>query len=200
VTLASLYERAGRVKGKEGSITQMPILTMPEDDKTHPIPDLSGYITEGQIVLMRSLHKKGIYPPVDVLQSLSRLKDKGIGEGKTRKDHADIFNQLFAAYARGLEVRELEKILGEAALGDLERLYFSFAEEFEKYYISQDEYEDRTIDETLDLGWRILAGLPRAELKRIRPEWLEELLPKALKAREEFMARAEEFHRFDQQI
>lgn len=198
--LSMLYERAGRVKGKAGSITQMPILTMPEDDKTHPIPDLSGYITEGQIVLMRSLHKKGIYPPVDVLQSLSRLKDKGIGAGRTRKDHSDVFNQLFAAYARGLEARELEKILGEAALGEMERKYFKFAEEFEKYYISQSEYENRSIEETLDLGWRLLAALPRVELKRIRAEFLEEFLPKALEAREEFERKHQDFQRFEQQI
>jgi len=187
--LASLYERAGRIKGKPGSITQMPILTMPEDDKTHPIPDLSGYITEGQIVLMRSLHKKGIYPPVDVLQSLSRLKDKGIGEGKTRKDHADIFNQLFAAYARGLEARELEKILGEAALSKMDSLYFQFANEFEKYYISQDEYENRTIEKTLDLGWALLANLPKSELKRIRSEYLDEYLEDAIKRREDYLRR-----------
>ena len=197
--LASLYERAGRIKGKKGSITQMPILTMPEDDKTHPIPDLSGYITEGQIVLMRSLHRKGIYPPVDVLQSLSRLKDKGIGEGKTRKDHADLFNQLFAAYARGLEARELEKILGEAALGEMEGLFFNFANEFETYYISQDEYENRTIDQTLDLGWILLANLPKGELKRIRDEYLEEYLPIAIKNRDDYIKRHSGGANFDGQ-
>lgn len=189
--LSQIYERAGRLKGKEGSITQMPILTMPEDDKTHPIPDLSGYITEGQIVLSRALHRKGIYPPVDVLQSLSRLKDKGIGDGKTRKDHADVFNQLFAAYARGMEARELEKILGEAALGDMDRLYYRFAESFEGRYIAQDEREDRSVEETLDLGWRLLARLPRGELKRIRDAWLEEFLPRFVRELAEADAEAE---------
>jgi V/A-type H+/Na+-transporting ATPase subunit B len=171
--LATIYERAGRIKGKEGSITQIPILTMPEDDKTHPIPDLTGYITEGQIILSRSLHKKKLSPPVDVLPSLSRLKDKGIGEGKTREDHADIFNQLYAAYARGKEVQELAVILGEAALTDLDKIYFKFAEEFETRYISQGEYENRTIEETLDLGWELLSVFPREELKRIRDEFLD---------------------------
>lgn len=171
--LATIYERAGRIKGKEGSITQIPILTMPEDDKTHPIPDLTGYITEGQIILSRSLHKKKLSPPVDVLPSLSRLKDKGIGEGKTREDHADIFNQLYAAYARGKEVQELAVILGEAALSDLDRIYFKFAEEFETRYISQGEYENRTIEETLDLGWKLLSVFPREELKRVRDEFLD---------------------------
>ncbi len=176
--LSTIYERAGRIKGKKGSITQIPILTMPEDDKTHPIPDLTGYITEGQIVLSRSLHRKGIYPPVDVLQSLSRLKDKGIGEGKTREDHADIFNQLFAAYARGIEARELEVILGEAALSEIDKLYYKFAEEFETQYIQQGENEDRDIEYTLDLGWKLLSKLPRIELKRIRPEFLDKYLPR----------------------
>lgn len=182
--LSQIYERAGRLKGKKGSITQMPILTMPEDDKTHPIPDLSGYITEGQVVLSRALHRKGIYPPVDVLQSLSRLKDKGIGEGKTRRDHADVFNQLFAAYARGIEARELEKILGESALGDLDRLYYQFAENFERRYIAQREGENRGVEDTLDLGWRLLARLPRGELKRIRDAWLKEFLPRFQKEAE----------------
>ncbi|MFC2145173.1 V-type ATP synthase subunit B [Actinomycetota bacterium] len=171
--LATIYERAGRIKGRKGSITQIPILTMPEDDKTHPIPDLTGYITEGQIILSRSLHKKKISPPVDVLPSLSRLKDKGIGEGKTREDHADIFNQLYAAYARGKEVQELAVILGEAALTELDKVYFKFAEEFEARYISQGEYENRTIEETLDLGWKLLSVFPREELKRIRDEFLD---------------------------
>ncbi|MDD5065999.1 MAG: V-type ATP synthase subunit B [bacterium] len=179
--LSSIYERAGRIKGRKGSITQIPILTMPEDDKTHPIPDLTGYITEGQIVLSRTLHRKGIYPPVDVLQSLSRLKDKGIGTGKTREDHSDIFNQLFAAYARGLEARELEVILGEAALSEMDRLYYKFADEFEEKYIRQSEYEDRTIEFTLNLGWELLSMLPRMELKRIRPEFLDKYLPKFVK-------------------
>jgi V/A-type H+-transporting ATPase subunit B len=171
--LATIYERAGRIKGRKGSITQIPILTMPEDDKTHPIPDLTGYITEGQIILSRSLHKKKLSPPVDVLPSLSRLKDKGIGEGKTREDHADIFNQLYAAYARGKEVQELAVILGEAALTDLDKVYFRFAEEFEAKYISQGEYENRTIEETLDLGWKLLSIFPREELKRVRDEFLD---------------------------
>lgn len=174
--LSMIYERAGRIKGKEGSITQIPILTMPEDDKTHPIPDLTGYITEGQIVFSRELHRKAIYPPVDVLQSLSRLKDKGIGKGKTREDHADVFNQLFAAYASGIEARELEAILGEAALSDLDKIYYKFAEEFEKRYINQGEYENRTIFETLDLSWDLLKMIPRRELKRIRDAYLEKYL------------------------
>jgi V/A-type H+-transporting ATPase subunit B len=176
--LSSIYERAGRIKGKKGSITQIPILTMPEDDKTHPIPDLTGYITEGQIVLSRTMHMRGIYPPVDVLQSLSRLKDKGIGEGKTREDHADVFNQLFAAYARGLEARELEVILGEAALSDTDRIFYRFAESYERRYIAQKETEDRDIAFTLDLGWELMATLPAAELKRIRPEFIEKYLSK----------------------
>lgn len=179
--LSTLYERAGRIKGKKGSITQIPILTMPEDDKTHPIPDLTGYITEGQIVFDRALLKNGVYPPVDVLQSLSRLKDKGIGQGKTRKDHSDVFNQLFAAYARGLESRELEAILGEAALSEMDRLYYRFAYDFERRYINQGLNEDRTIEQTLDLGWELLSVLPQTELKRIRAEYIEEFLPKFLK-------------------
>ncbi|HEB31912.1 MAG TPA: V-type ATP synthase subunit B [Spirochaetes bacterium] len=176
--LSSIYERAGRIRGKKGSITQIPILTMPEDDKTHPIPDLTGYITEGQIVLSRAMHRRGIYPPVDVLQSLSRLKDKGIGEGKTREDHADLFNQLFAAYARGLEARELEVILGEAALSKMDRIFYKFAENYEKRYIAQDETEDRGIEQTLDIGWELLSVLPVTELKRIRTEFIEKYLPK----------------------
>ena len=175
--LASLYERAGRIRGKQGSITQIPILTMPEDDKTHPIPDLTGYITEGQIILSRDLYKKGINPPVDVLPSLSRLKDKGIGRGKTRDDHADTMNQLFAAYAHGKESKELSAILGEAALSDTDKLYAKFAEEFEKYYINQGFDTDRTIEETLDLGWKLLKILPRGELKRIRQEFIDKYLP-----------------------
>ncbi len=183
--LSTIYERAGRIKNKKGSITQIPVLTMPEDDKTHPIPDLTGYITEGQIVLNRSLHRKGLYPPVDVLQSLSRLKDKGIGEGKTREDHSDLFNQLFAAYARGLEARELEVILGEAALSDIDKLYYKFADQFEERYIQQGENENRTIEETLDLGWELLSMLPRMELKRVRPEYLEKYLKKFQKSTKE---------------
>jgi V/A-type H+-transporting ATPase subunit B len=176
--LATIYERAGRIKGKTGSITQIPILTMPEDDKTHPIPDLTGYITEGQIILSRSLHKKKLSPPIDVLPSLSRLKDKGIGKGKTREDHSDIFNQLYAAYARGKEVQELAVILGEAALTDMDKIYFKFAENFENEYVSQGEYENRSIEKTLDLGWKLLSIFPREELKRIRDEYLDKYLPR----------------------
>jgi V/A-type H+-transporting ATPase subunit B len=151
---------------------------MPEDDKTHPIADLTGYITEGQILLSRAIERKGIYPPVDVLPSLSRLKDKGIGEGKTRKDHADTFNQLFAAYARGKEAQELAVILGEAALSEMDKLYYKFADVFEHRYVEQDEYEDRTIEFTLDLGWELLSMFPNTELKRIREEYLREYMPK----------------------
>jgi len=176
--LATIYERAGRIKGKTGSITQIPILTMPEDDKTHPIPDLTGYITEGQIILSRSLHKKKLSPPIDALPSLSRLKDKGIGKGKTREDHSDIFNQLYAAYARGKEVQELAVILGEAALTDTDKIYFKFAENFENEYVSQGEYENRSIEKTLDLGWKLLSIFPREELKRIRDEYLDKYLPR----------------------
>jgi V/A-type H+-transporting ATPase subunit B len=176
--LSSIYERAGRIKGKKGSITQMPILTMPEDDKTHPIPDLTGYITEGQVILSRMLHKKGVSPPIDVLPSLSRLKDKGIGKGKTREDHSDVFNQLFAAYARGKEAQELAVILGEAALSDMDRVYYRFADTFEERYVSQGEDEDRSIEQTLDLGWELLSVFPTGELKRIRQEWLDKYLPK----------------------
>lgn len=183
--LATVYERAGRIRGKKGSITQIPILTMPEDDKTHPIPDLTGYITEGQIILSRSLHKKKLSPPIDVLPSLSRLKDKGIGQGKTREDHADIFNQLYAAYARGKEVEELTVILGEAALTDMDKLYLKFAEKFENEYISQGEYENRSIDQTLDLGWKLLTIFPREELKRIRTEYLDKYMAKFKTEKEE---------------
>lgn len=175
--LATMYERAGRKRDKGGSITLIPILTMPEDDKTHPIPDLTGYITEGQIILSRELYRKGVMPPIDVLPSLSRLKDKGIGKNKTREDHADTMNQLFAAYARGKEAKELAVILGEAALTDSDKLYAKFAEAFEREYVSQGFEEDRTIDKTLETGWRLLAILPRAELKRIRDEYLDKYLP-----------------------
>lgn len=175
--LATMYERAGRIRGLEGSITQIPILTMPEDDKTHPIPDLTGYITEGQIILSRELYHKGITPPIDVLPSLSRLKDKGIGKGKTRPDHADTMNQLFSAYARGKEAKELSQILGEAALSDVDKLYAKFSEEFEKRYVSQGYDTNRSVIETLDLGWELLKILPRAELKRIRDEYLDEFMP-----------------------
>ena len=176
--LAAMYERAGRIRGKKGSITQIPILTMPEDDKTHPIPDLTGYITEGQIILSRELYKKGVTPPVDVLPSLSRLKDKGIGAGKTREDHADTMNQLFSAYARGKEAKELSAILGEAALSEMDKLYAAFAEEFEKRYVSQGFTVNRSIEETLDLGWELLHILPRAELKRIKEEYLDKYYEK----------------------
>lgn len=171
--LATIYERAGRQEGKNGSITMIPILTMPEDDKTHPIPDLTGYITEGQIILSRELYRQGVMPPIDVLPSLSRLKDKGIGEGKTRADHANTMNQLFAAYARGKEAKELMVVLGEAALTDMDKLYARFAEEFEKKYVSQGFTANRDIEETLDLGWELLRILPRSELKRIKDEFLD---------------------------
>ena len=176
--LATIYERAGRIRGKKGSITQIPILTMPEDDKTHPIPDLTGYITEGQIILSRELHKKGVEPPIDVLPSLSRLKNKGIGKGKTREDHADTMNQLFSAYARGKEAKELSAILGDAALSPVDRLYAKFAEEFETKYVSQGNSTDRTIEDTLRIGWELLTILPRAEMKRIRDKYLEEYYDK----------------------
>lgn len=174
--LATMYERAGRLKGKNGSITQIPILTMPEDDKTHPIPDLTGYITEGQIILSRALHRKGIYPPVDVMPSLSRLKDKGIGKDKTREDHADLMNQLFAAYARGKEAKELAVILGEGALTDEDKAFAAFSGAFEDKYIRQGEYENRTIEETLNLGWDLLTMIPVKELKRIRDAYIEKYL------------------------
>lgn len=176
--LATLYERAGRIKGKPGSITLLPVLTMPEDDKTHPIPDLTGYITEGQIILSRELHHKGIYPAVDVLPSLSRLKDKGIGRGKTREDHIDVLNQLFACYAKGKEARELVMILGEAALSDLDKLYLKFADSFEDKFIRQSESEDRSIIQTLEIGWELLRMMPRQELKRIREEYLNKYYQK----------------------
>ena len=176
--LATIYERAGRQLGKKGSITMIPILTMPEDDKTHPIPDLTGYITEGQIILSRELHRKGIVPPVDVLPSLSRLKDKGIGEGKTREDHAGTMNQLFAGYSRGKDAKELMTILGEAALSEDDKLFAKFADEFEKRYVSQGNNTNRSIQETLDLGWELLSILPRRELKRVKPEMIEKYMPK----------------------
>ena len=176
--LASIYERAGRQVGKAGSITMIPILTMPEDDKTHPIPDLTGYITEGQIILSRDLYRKGITPPIDVLPSLSRLKDKGIGEGKTRKDHSNTMNQLFSAYARGKDAKELMVILGESALTDIDKLYAKFADEFERRYVSQGYDADRSIEQTLDLGWELLRILPRSELKRISDELLEQYYDK----------------------
>ena len=176
--LATMYERAGRKKGFDGSITMIPILTMPEDDKTHPIPDLTGYITEGQIILSRELYRKGIKPPVDVLPSLSRLKDKGIGKGKTREDHADTMNQLFAAYAKGKEALELVTILGEAALTETDLKYARFSQAFEKQYVSQGYETDRTIEETLNIGWKLLEMLPKSELKRIRDDYNEKYLGK----------------------
>ena len=176
--LASIYERAGRKKGYDGSITMIPILTMPEDDKTHPIPDLTGYITEGQIILSRELYRKGIQPPIDVLPSLSRLKDKGIGSGKTREDHADTMNQLFSAYAQGKEALELVAILGESALTETDLKYAQFSQAFEKQYVSQGYNTDRSIEETLDIGWKLLELLPKSELKRIRDEYIEKYLGK----------------------
>lgn len=172
--LASIYERAGRQRGKDGSITMIPILSMPEDDKTHPIPDLTGYITEGQIILSRELYRKGVTPPIDVLPSLSRLKDKGIGRGKTREDHSDTMNQLFSAYARGKEAKELMVILGEAALTEIDKLYAKFADAFEREYVSQGYDANRSIEETLDIGWKLLRILPRSELKRIRDAYLDQ--------------------------
>ena len=180
--LATLYERAGRIKGKPGSITLLPVLTMPEDDKTHPIPDLTGYITEGQIILSRELHRKGIYPPVDVLPSLSRLKDKGIGRDKTREDHADVLNQLFACYAKGKEARELAVILGEAALSDTDKLYLKFAGRFEDVFMRQAESEDRPVIKTLEIGWELMRMLPIQELKRIRREYLDKYYSAASRA------------------
>ena len=171
--LATIYERAGRIKGRKGSITQIPILTMPEDDKTHPIPDLTGYITEGQLILSRLLHMQGVYPPIDVLPSLSRLKDKGIGKGKTREDHFDVVNQLYAAYARGKHAKELAIVLGESALTAVDMQYIKLSEHFERKFIQQGEEENRTIEETLNIGWKILSLLPRTELKRIKQVHIE---------------------------
>lgn len=183
--LATMYERAGRLRGKDGSITQLPILTMPEDDKTHPIPDLTGYITEGQIILARGLHRKGIYPPVDVMPSLSRLKDKGIGKGKTREDHADLMNQLFAAYSRGKEAKELAVILGESALSDEDKAFAKFADLFEDKYVRQGEYENRTVEETLLLGWELLTIVPTKELKRVRDEYIDKYLKPLIEAKKD---------------
>jgi len=182
--LATVYERAGRIQGKKGSITLVPVLTMPEDDKTHPVPDLTGYITEGQIILSRPLHRKAVSPPVDVLPSLSRLKDKGIGEGKTREDHADLYNQLYAAYARGKEAQELATIMGEAALSEEDKKYMDFADKFEARYVCQDYYENRSIEETLDLGWELLSMFENAELKRIDIKLIEKYMPRFRKKSE----------------
>lgn len=176
--LAAIFERAGRIKGKKGSITQIPILTMPEDDKTHPIPDLTGYITEGQIILSRQLHRKDIYPPIDVLPSLSRLKEKGIGATKTREDHGNVTSQLFAAYARGKEVKELEVILGEAALSEVDKLFSKFSDRYESEFVRQRDDDERSLAETLDIGWKLLSELPRAELKRVKDEEIEKYMKK----------------------
>lgn len=176
--LATLYERAGRLEGSSGSVTQIPILTMPEEDITHPIPDLTGYITEGQIILSRELDNQGIQPPINVLPSLSRLKDEGIGEGKTRKDHAPTMNQIFSAYAQGKEAKELANVLGEAALSESDKKYVKFTDKFEQEYVNQGNYTNRTIEESLDLGWDLLKILPREELKRIKDDMLDEYLPK----------------------
>jgi V/A-type H+-transporting ATPase subunit B len=183
--LATMYERAGRLRGKAGSITQFPILSMPEDDKTHPIPDLTGYITEGQIILGRSLHRKGIYPPVDVMPSLSRLKDKGIGSGKTREDHADLMNQLFAAYSQGKDAKELAVILGDGALSEEDKAFAKFADMFEDTYVRQGEYENRTVEETLQLGWDLLTIVPVKELKRIKDAYIEKYLKPLLEVKSE---------------
>lgn len=177
--LSTLYERAGRIKGRPGSITQIPVLTMPEDDKTHPIPDLTGYITEGQIMLSRDLHRQGIFPPVDVLPSLSRLKNAGIGHGKTREDHANVLNQVFAAYAKGKEAKELAVILGESALSDTDKKYAKFSDEFEDKYVRQAHDEDRSIADTLDISWKLMSILPKSELKRVKDEFVEKYWPKS---------------------
>ncbi|HML73835.1 MAG TPA: V-type ATP synthase subunit B [Anaerohalosphaeraceae bacterium] len=189
--LATIYERAGRVKGQKGSITMVPVLTMPEDDKTHPVPDLTGYITEGQIILGRSLHRKAVAPPVDCLPSLSRLKDKGIGPNKTREDHADLYNQLYAAYARGKEAQELATILGEAALSAEDQKFMNFANQFERRYISQGYYENRTIEQTLDLGWELLSMFDNVELKRIDTKLIEKYMPRFRQKKSEQTAPVE---------
>lgn len=181
--LSTIYERAGRLKGKKGSITQIPILTMPEDDITHPIPDLTGYITEGQIILSRDLYKRNISPPINIVPSLSRLKDKGIGEGKTREDHADTMNQIYASYTAGIQARELATILGETALSEADKAFSKFAEAFDEKYVNQGFSTNRTIEETLDLGWKLLEIIPRHELKRIRFEFLEKYLARDKKER-----------------
>ena len=177
--LATIYERAGRIKGKKGSITQIPMLTMPDDDITHPIPDLTGYITEGQIVLNRGLHKKDIYPPVAVLPCLSRLMDRGIGEDRTREDHAGVSNQLYAAYAEGCDLRDLVAIVGEDALSDRDRRFLKFADEFERKFVTQDTHENRTIIDTLTIGWELLSQLPKSELKKIDEKYIEKYFPKS---------------------
>jgi V/A-type H+-transporting ATPase subunit B len=182
--LATLYERAGRIKGKKGSITQIPMLTMPDDDITHPIPDLTGYITEGQIVLERGLHKKGIYPPIAVLPCLSRLMDRGIGEGRTREDHADVSNQLYAGYAEGCDLRDLVAIVGEDALSERDRKFLKFADQFEKRFVAQGSHEDRSIIQTLSIGWELFSDLPVAELKKIDEKHIKKFYPKKEKTKE----------------
>lgn len=175
--LASIYERAGRIRGEEGSITQMPILTMPSDDITHPIPDLTGYITEGQLVMERELHRKGVYPPINVLPSLSRLMKDGIGEGQTREDHSGVSNQLYSAYAEGRDVRSLVEVVGEEALSDRDRRYLNFSDKFEEEFVNQETDEDRSLEQTLDMGWGLLAELPEDDLKRVEPEHIEKYHP-----------------------
>lgn len=176
--LSTLYERAGRVKGKQGTITQIPILSMPDDDKTHPVPDLTGYITEGQFVVSRELYGRGVFPPVDVQGSLSRLWAAGVGEGKTREDHKNLKDQLFASYAVGREVRELAVVLGEASLDDSDRAHLKFADAFERQFIGQGEFENRPVEEALDLGWKLLTMLPKGSLKRVKEEEIEKWMPK----------------------
>jgi V/A-type H+-transporting ATPase subunit B len=171
--LATIYERAGKIHGRKGSITQLPILTMPADDITHPIPDLTGYITEGQTVATRDLQRRGVYPPIDVLLSLSRLMNQGIGKGRTREDHRGVTDQLFASYATGKDQRALSAIVGEDSLSAVDRAYLRVADRFEAEFINQRPDEDRTIDQTLDLGWTILSELPETELKRIKPEFVQ---------------------------
>ncbi len=191
--LATIYERAGRIRGRKGSVTQMPILTMPDDDITHPIADLTGYITEGQLVLSRDLHRKGIYPPMNPLPSLSRLMKNGIGKDKTREDHADVSNQMYAAYAQGIEIRELVAVIGEESLGEVDKIYLKFADEFERRFINQGYEEERSLEETLDIAWDLLAMLPETELKRIRTEYLEKYHPKTFKKGKKKLAVEERF-------
>lgn len=188
--LSTIYERAGRVKGKSGTITQIPILTMPDDDKTHPVPDLTGYITEGQFVVSRELHRKGVFPPVDVQGSLSRLWSAGVGEGKTRADHSALKDQLFASYATGREVRELAVVLGEASLDDADKAHLRFADAFETKFVGQGEFENRSVEESLDLGWKLLAMLPRTSLKRVKTEQIEKHMPKEVVTEAEDTAEA----------
>ena len=176
--LATMYERAGRIFGKEGSVTIMPILTMPDDDITHPIPDLTGYITEGQVVLSRELERKGIYPPIDVFLSLSRMMKEGIGAGKTREDHNNVFMQLYAAYAEGCNLREISTIIGAEALGERDKIYLTNADRFEREFISQGEFEKRKVEETLDTGWELFSALPEEDLKLISEELIKKYLPK----------------------